>query len=621
MLQLLGHPGAIGRGTFPRKGLEVLAVAALSPGRKISRTALASLIWSDVEAPRANGNLRYVISALRQWETANGIAIIHASKTHVRSAGATDVDRLIALSEEPKAAANSLIQYGNRDLLAGYAGGSESFDEWLSQARGAIDKIVVETALRSAGAPSEVAMACELALHRSPYDERLLRHMIKNLVHDHRQAEAAAAIRNFAHRVTVELQATISTATLDFIAALMPVKAAVEIVGGDKPSQQRKPDRWALPKVMILPPPATETATDTAIARALVREVTLSLCEMRTFAMFAPHTASQLILNTAEEQAAALGAEYVVHTELVGRKRLIFTLIYLPTRAIMLADTINLERGHVAAVQMGRALGASLSARISAREVLEYRATGAASAYVHFLLGCEQLTYDLPSIRKARKNFLKALDLYPNFAPAKAMLARTLSREWLVLKRPDTDLLSSALRAADEALEIDPLGTVGHWEKGNVLLYLKQMDQGLAYIQEARSRAPHLADLLVDEADVYVHLGEGAQALEHLDLAMRLNPMPPDDYRWVQGSARFVSEDYAGAVSALREMIDPLPASRLMAASLAMAGDLERAARYRDVWLEQYPDFKVADWAKTVPVRSQDKVDQMVTAMRLAGFR
>ncbi len=617
MLRLLGQPGHAGSGLFPRRGYELVAIAALSPFHRATRSEVAALLWGDLPAERAFGNLRYVVSAIRGWEAQNQARIISINSREFTSIGTSDLDRLLALSVARRVKATVLQDYFGGELLAGHHSSGE-FEIWLAEHRARVDTMLIELALTCYGAAGDIELVLNLALAKSPFDERLIKAKVGNLLRQHRHADAKAAIDLFSCRLRDDLGTDLSDDTRIWLRQVFPGR----LPASTSPRQEAiRSAGTMLPKIVVLPPnEIAMTAGDKVVSRALVTEVTLSLCRMRTFAMFAPYTARQIMSDDSMLQASMLGADYLVQTEIMAGSRLSFSLLRLETRQILFADIVSLDAAESAASEMGQAIATSVAQQIASTETYEFRTTGAASAYTHYILGCERLRYDLPSIRKARKHFTRALDLFPYFAPAKAMLARTLNMEWLVLARPETDLLHEALAIAKEATAIDPLGPAGNWETGHALLYLQRIDESFSHVERARMRAPHLADLLSDEADILVHLGEGEQAQERIELALSLNPLAPDDYYWVKGSAEFISADYRGALATLGRMADRTPVARLMAASAAMIGELGLARAYKEVWLDRYPNFRIADWVKVIPVKKPEVVERTTEAMRRAGF-
>src|SRR5690606_19533017 len=114
---------------------------------------------------------------------------------------------------------------------------------------------------------------------------------------------------------------------------------------------------------------------------------------------------------------------------------------------------------------LAAAIGARLAQGIERAEHRLYRTTGSASAYVHYLIGCENLkTIDLRALRRAKGHFRQAIRLSADFVPARAMLARTLCLEWILLDRNEREPIEAAVALAREAAGIDPLDPLAHRE-------------------------------------------------------------------------------------------------------------------------------------------------------------
>jgi tetratricopeptide (TPR) repeat protein len=493
------------------------------------------------------------------------------------------------------------------------------------------------TAVANIGGP-QAELLMNRALQVAPFNEEAVRANLLHLASLGRIEDAAAFYRDFCSRLRNEMNAEVEIETRVLAGQLLPrvdpmpasrqssYAFAAAFAGTPVPAATHG---GGLPRLLILPPTASmggAAAAAHAFGRMMVSDLTLYLGKMRTFAVIAPFTARAVDMADPLASAGRIDANYVVTTRILssaGRTVLAFALMESATGEVLLADMLpidaqNLETSEAALVE---ALAASIAQRISGSELLRFHQTGAASAFAHYLLGVERLRYDLPAIRKARKHFQRAADLAPDFSTAIAMIARTLNYEWLVLGRSDNDILHSALPLAKKAVEIDPLNPAGHWEVGHSLLYLHRLDESLVNIGKATERAPHLADLLADEADVLVHSGEFNRALEVIDRATALNPITPDEYLWVRGSAHYFLGDYRQATAILAGMRDTEPVSRLLAASAAMAGDLETAARYRKKWLNRYPDFRLRNWVTQIPLKALATREQMIEGMRRAGFR
>jgi tetratricopeptide (TPR) repeat protein len=277
-------------------------------------------------------------------------------------------------------------------------------------------------------------------------------------------------------------------------------------------------------------------------------------------------------------------------------------------------DTLSTNHHHLAA-----ALARRLAQGIERTELHAYQVTQSPSAYVSYLLGCDALRLaDLRSLRRAKKYFREALRQSEFFVAARAMLARTLCIEWVVLDRNEREPIEQAIALAREAADIDPMDPGAHREIGHAMLYLDAIDEGVESLRTATQLGPHSADALFHYGDGLVHLGEMKEARRVMDAALRLNPLAPDVYHWVSATADYFLGDYPAASKALRRMEDREPAARVVAAVEAMNGNLEEAGHFRDIFLAGHPDFRLADYM--FPQRRPEDREHILEGLRRAGF-
>jgi tetratricopeptide (TPR) repeat protein len=191
----------------------------------------------------------------------------------------------------------------------------------------------------------------------------------------------------------------------------------------------------------------------------------------------------------------------------------------------------------------------------------------------------------------------------------------------VLLGRSEPELLKEAEKIAKEAIDLDPFDASGYHELGRTVLFLHGPDASLEHHYAAERLAPHHADILVDSADTLLHNSDIDRAHARMELALNLNPIPPDEYRWTAGGIRFYRGDYDLGLQMLRGMRQPEPASRLMAACAAMAGDARAARQYREQALSLHPDFTITEWMRVMPQRAKEHQEKYVEALRLAGFK
>src|SRR5262249_10624773 len=150
----------------------------------------------------------------------------------------------------------------------------------------------------------------------------------------------------------------------------------------------------------------------------------------------------------------------------------------------------------------------------------------------------------------------RALEIDPDFAQAHALLARILAEiYWTELWNEDLRERSSATlerakQAGERAVALDGSDSLCHCALGYVHLTQRSFDLAAHHIGLATRVNPNDADSIAHRGALEIYRGRPQQALQSIDLAMRLNPSPPKPYRVVQGLALYHLRRYADAARA-----------------------------------------------------------------------
>lgn len=324
-----------------------------------------------------------------------------------------------------------------------------------------------------------------------------------------------------------------------------------------------------------------------------------------------------------------LPADYIVVTDVALCQRgLPFALMSIDVISTALGKPIyrtevELRSGALQSIHDGlcAVLAQKICGEIGAHELQRYRHTGAASAYVHYLIAMQRRDRnDLRSLLRSQKSLERSVQLSPDFVPALAQLARTKTLEWLERGSEDRTLLHDAQHLAQRAHRYEPNDSASLREIGHAALYLHDLASAWEHFEAAYDLAPNHADLLVDQADTLTHLSRHDEAEAKISRALSLNPLAPDDYYWIAGAVSFFRGEYRQALSRLTTMESPGLALRLMAACAAMLNDAEAAASYREQALARDPSFTVAKWQSLYPAPNPDDTAHYLDALILAGF-
>ena len=264
-------------------------------------------------------------------------------------------------------------------------------------------------------------------------------------------------------------------------------------------------------------------------------------------------------------------------------------------------------------------------------------------AYDFYLRGKQTLdNLDLRDLKRSIEMFELALELDPNFALARAALARAYTNMgqyglWRTDNDPDVDLGAvgyvGALEAIQRALADDPELALAHALRARMwTVTFFRLDEGrfteaLRSAERAVALAPNDADVLVDYGVVLSATGEHLKALEIIQEALRINPKPPPRYAIDLGWVLFQLGRYSEAVQSANQFREEVSygfsGSQLLAAAHAHLGNLDEAKAHIAIVLENRPQFHLeksdkGNWKWTSYKKDVDR-GRIIEGLRLAG--
>ncbi|CDZ29929.1 hypothetical protein [Neorhizobium galegae] len=377
-----------------------------------------------------------------------------------------------------------------------------------------------------------------------------------------------------------------------------------------------------LPRLVLLPPQEAEEEAAYP-ARALMEDITISLCALRTVAVVAPYTAARIRRDSDKmAQLQKHSISYVLDTNISG-EGLFVQMIFLPSDSVLWAERFRLKASSLASHrrQVAQMIVTAIGSHLQRTEIAlaDYRAHP--DVYRSYLASVQHLNkFTLPDVRRARNAFRETLKLRGGFAPALAGLSRTYSWEWVLTARGDSELLVQAEETAKKAVALEPELASAYRELGLSKLYLGDLDGSLEAFDRAEGLSPHLADAICGYADALVHASKPADGLAKISNAIRLNPICPDDYFWIAAGASYFLGEFHQAIGYIDRMGDSSSARRLLAASYAMAGDTAKARAHRRKAQELNPQFDLDKWLSVLPVKEQWQKELYREGLVKAGF-
>lgn len=577
---------------FPEKALLILCYLRTRGLSEMSRADAAGLFW-DEASPAAFASLRQTVSRVQKRQNELGRAYLAFTESAIalgREPVECDVEQV-----REGTGLGLLVELLAEDFLKSAKPRNRSLENWIALQR-AGHMALLRRALVDGGedgAPRQVRSAAALRLlERTPDDEEVRALLIGR--------PAAVGL------MTREPPAQI----------LLPPT-------GEAPPPRRNPPR------LVLLPPVTSLASRAAVrfSEALIEDVTIGLCALRSISIIAPHTAAQI--SPQADRAATYERHkisYILETRLrdEGEGHTLFAqLIFFGSDEVIWADRFPISaEGLARSRQMiAQHVAGAIATQIERNELVRGDYERDADAYRSFLIGQGHLkNLALPDIRRARKSFREALQANAGFAPAIGGLARSYFLEWLVTARGDADLLRQAERHAEMAIRADERLPAGYRELGVVKLYARQFDDSAAYLDRAEALSPHYANVIASYADTLVQASRPDVGLQKIEHAIELNPLPPDEYFWTAAGASYSLGHYSQALDYIGRMKDRTPADRLSAASWSMLGDMKKARQFIRRTYEVHPDFDLDSWMAIVPFKEEWQRAHYYEGLKKAGF-
>jgi adenylate cyclase len=236
-------------------------------------------------------------------------------------------------------------------------------------------------------------------------------------------------------------------------------------------------------------------------------------------------------------------------------------------------------------------------------------------------------------VSAARELLQKAIVLDPNYALAYALLSFVTTLGVHMGWDRRESVLACAWDNAHKALQFDADDPWAHLALGYVLVWSKQIPDGLVEYQKALALNPNfaIAHYLIALANAF--LGRSDEALVHADTAARLSPRDllarghAGVYNAVRATAYFVSSQYRDSIEYARKAIaespNLVPAHRMLVISSALAGEVEEAKLALQVLKRLAPEISLKRAEQMTPIvlfRDRDR-RKYLEGLRLAGLK
>jgi TolB-like protein len=275
---------------------------------------------------------------------------------------------------------------------------------------------------------------------------------------------------------------------------------------------------------------------------------------------------------------------------------------------------------------------AALAPRIERAELdqAKYKPTDSLNAYDCYIRGRASFKGNgtsRRSIDEALPLFERAIALDPDFSSAYGMAAWCYlvrnNNGWLVEPDKEIERMVSLAKQGARLGRDDPLALgisgVVHAQ------VLDDLTTAATLLDRAVALAPSLAVAWHMSGWIRINARQRELAIEHLERAIRLDPLDPLLYNMQNGvaAAHFLAGRYEVAAMwaerALHELPQYKPALRLAAASYALAGQIGKARAHVVNLLAIDPALRCSNLAGLIPFRAPADAERYADGLRKAG--
>jgi len=234
-------------------------------------------------------------------------------------------------------------------------------------------------------------------------------------------------------------------------------------------------------------------------------------------------------------------------------------------------------------------------------------------------------TKNRDTFNEAKKLFLRALELDPNFAKAYAGLAFAYmfdyQNRWS--DNPDASL-ARAKEYAERAVEKDPKEALAHAVAAVAATFGRDIERAQKEIEIALSINPNMAMAYNIKGGTRIYLGRPEEAIPLIERAMRLDPATNHQFLHFLGMANLLAGKYETAAAALRERIRLTPntdfSRSLLASALGHLGETEEARRVWHELKEINPKYAFEEHLSRLPFQRAEDAQRIAEGLKKSGL-
>ncbi|MFN3576090.1 MAG: BTAD domain-containing putative transcriptional regulator [Tabrizicola sp.] len=587
-----------------RKTRLLLGLLLLSPGQRMNREQLASLLWDPAPESLARSSLRQALRELKEVLGPEDEDVVEADRFSVGlKASAFDLDvrrfrELIATAVHDQNALLAAAALWQGELFGPAQPSAPVFEAWLqierSQLRSMLTSALTDQLERliAANAFTDTRIAEELVRVEPSHE---LAHQFIMRFHAQR-GDQSAALRQYAlleQALAEELDSEPSEASNALLVAIKSGEVSLQRAAAPPPAPAAPPRRSGPPRITIRPPLTRyiDNSKD-YLGEGFAFLAKSCLSRFRCWIVI-PWPSSGFDSTTAVDFTAVgqvIDADFAVDCVLdwrTGSGKLFVTLIDCRDGSEVWSELYPVAEHELQEVSssVAGAVAANLASQVNHITLLRHaRSTpGNPVAYDLWLKG-HQLSrlWSAEADAEAEALFLKAIELDPGLASCHASLAQVLSTRCMVRpgypnRKADC---AAAFRHAREAIALDPYDPRCHISMAWNWAIARSPERANSHFRLAVDMNPNDAETLIAAASGLGFLGHVDLAKDLAQQALRLNPIYPEYYIAYLAGIHFMAGDHETTVATVEKCPDGFPDLGVWAvASYAHLGRAEEAAR------------------------------------------
>ncbi len=226
----------------------------------------------------------------------------------------------------------------------------------------------------------------------------------------------------------------------------------------------------------------------------------------------------------------------------------------------------------------------------------------------------------------ARQKIEELIAMDPDIANAYVMLGLTHIQDlWFGTSANRLISFGKATEAARKAVTLDDQNPDAHLLMSYIFVMKKEHEKAIAETKRAIALNPNFADAYHFLGYLLLISGRPVEGIGFIKKAIGLNPFPPSTYLCNLGHAYRGAGQYDKAIEEYKKSIKREPNNIFAYTGLASTYNLmgrEKEAHEAALELLKIdPEFSLKNFAKTLPMKNQDKKERVIEALRKAGLK